>query len=61
MNLKENKNTKEKKRKEKKRKEKKRKKEHLHYTTVKERKPSLLADLLASQVSAGVYIGKESL
>ena len=39
-------------------KRKKKKKEHLHYTTVKNRKLSLLADLLASLVSKGLYIGK---
>ena len=38
----------------------KRKEEHLHCTTLKERKSSLLADLLAFQVSAGLYIGKKS-
>jgi len=46
MNLKGNKNTKEKKRKEKKN----------TYTTLKERKPSLLANHLVSQVSTGIYI-----
>ena len=36
----------------------KKKEEHLHYTTLKERKPSLIQNLLPFQVSAGVYIGE---
>jgi len=37
-----------------------RKEEHRHYTTLKERKPSLVDYLLASRASVGLYIGKRS-
>jgi len=39
--------------------QKKRRTPTLHYTTLKERKSSLLADLFASQVFAGLYIGQK--
>ena len=45
MNLKENENT-------------KKEEEHLYYTTLKDRKPSLISNMLAFWASTGVYIGE---
>ena len=37
---------------------KRKEQEHLHYTTLKDRKPSLILNLLPFQAFAGVFIGK---